>query len=146
MLKSVKSLVRKAPALKKSQTLAEATRVMVENGFFGLAVVDERDKPIGVLTDGDLLNCFYINVTNYSYESKAEHTKAHFEERVKRFGSLPVADIMTLKPKTINENDTVEKAVELLKRNRIKRLVAVDDADNYTGLLERLDVANSVLA
>jgi sulfide:quinone oxidoreductase len=47
---------------------------------------------------------------------------------------------MTGSPVTIGENDTLEKAVALMDRNKIKRLVVTDDDRHVRGIVSRADL------
>ena len=51
-----------------------------------------------------------------------------------------VDDIMTRAPVTIAENATLARAVELMDRNKIKRLVVTDDQQHVRGIVSRGDL------
>ncbi|VVB67814.1 CBS domain protein [Candidatus Norongarragalina meridionalis] len=52
---------------------------------------------------------------------------------------------MTLRPKTLSEEDDVSKAAETLRRFNLKRIPVVDSSGKPLGTVERLDVVMSVL-
>jgi sulfide:quinone oxidoreductase len=51
-----------------------------------------------------------------------------------------VDDLMTPDPVTVRETDSLERAVELMTRHRIKRLVVTDDARQVRGVVSRGDL------
>jgi CBS domain-containing protein len=51
-----------------------------------------------------------------------------------------VDDIMTRKPITIGEEETLSRAVELMDRNKIKRLIVTDDQAKVRGVVSRGDL------
>jgi predicted transcriptional regulator len=51
-----------------------------------------------------------------------------------------VDDIMTRDPITIKEDDTLQKAVEMMDRSRVKRLIVTDEENRVHGVVSRGDV------
>jgi len=51
-----------------------------------------------------------------------------------------VDDIMTRAPITIGEDDTLERAVSLMDRNKVKRLVVTDRERKVRGIVSRADL------
>jgi sulfide:quinone oxidoreductase len=57
----------------------------------------------------------------------------------KHMGTI-VDDIMTKDPITIKPGDTLQTAIELMDRNRVKRLVVTDENSHVTGIVSRADL------
>ena len=51
-----------------------------------------------------------------------------------------VDDIMTRDPVCIGAEGTLQQALELMNRNRVKRLVITDDEDRVLGVISRTDL------
>ena len=51
-----------------------------------------------------------------------------------------VDDIMTKRPVRISAEDTLQRALELMNKNRIKRLVITDEDDRVQGVISRADL------
>ncbi len=51
-----------------------------------------------------------------------------------------VDDIMTREPVCIGAEDTLQQALELMNRDRVKRLVIADDEDRVLGVISRADL------
>jgi sulfide:quinone oxidoreductase len=51
-----------------------------------------------------------------------------------------VDDIMTKSPVRISAEDTLQRALELMNKNRIKRLVITDENDRVQGVISRADL------
>jgi predicted transcriptional regulator len=47
---------------------------------------------------------------------------------------------MTRDPITIKEDDTLQKAVEMMDRSRVKRLIVTDGDNHVNGIVSRADV------
>ncbi len=146
-MKTVKEVMRKnVPSVGPDDTLEKVSRLMKEHNIAGLPVV-EGGKIIGILTDGDMLNAFYSNVSAFSYEEKMDGGRENgaFKKRLVEFKSTRVRNIMTPHPRTISENAGVDEAAALIKRFKIKRLIVVNANDEPVGLVERLNLVNSIL-
>ena len=147
-MKTVKEVMRKnIPFVSPDDPLKKITKIMRDNNMWGLPVV-EKGKIEGIITDGDMLNLFYLDVSAYSYEEstgRGEETEK-FLERVEEFKNLKVRDVMTMHPRTVSEKAGVDEAAAMLKRFKIKRLIAVDERGNPVGMVERLNVVDSILS
>ncbi|MFF7056297.1 SIS domain-containing protein [Achromobacter spanius] len=91
----------------------------ITRGRLGLAVVMDAGKLSGVVTDGDIRRAF---------------------ERDNARSTLTAAEIMTKTPKTINQSERLVVAEELMREEKIKELVVVNDDQQVTGVLQIFDV------
>ncbi len=82
------------------------------------AVLDETEKIVGIITDGDLRRMI---------------------QRTRTYETITAKDIMTYSPKTIEENTLAIEAYELMKNNKITSLVVVEDA-KYLGIIHLHDI------
>ena len=80
---------------------------MLENHISGLPVVNKHGKLVGIVTEEDFLQ-FVVELGRLDNECK-------------------VAEIMTLNPYTVEEEDSLEHLVEVMQRGRIMRLPVVRD-------------------
>ncbi|MDY0000631.1 MAG: IMP dehydrogenase [Polyangia bacterium] len=95
------------------QTVREALELMSRHAFSGLPVVKE-DRLVGILTNRDL--------------------------RFERNLEARVRDVMTTELITVKEGVDPETCKELLHRNRIEKLLVVDDAGRLKGLITIRDI------
>ncbi|MCP8304626.1 MAG: CBS domain-containing protein [archaeon] len=110
---------RPAPLVKDIMTASVKTitvdedvqsAVKLMNKFkIGDVVVVEEKRPIGIVTDRDVL------------------------ERIAETGLIPksikIKDVMSTPPITIEPNGTIEEAIELMKSKKVKKLLVVDDEE-----------------
>ncbi len=148
-MKTVKEVMRvNVPSVSPDDTLQKASQVMKEHLLAGLPVIEDG-RIVGILTDGDMLNYFYLNVSSFSYEEKmdgGQGPEGHsFKKRVDEFKAMRVREVMTPHPRTINENAGIDEAASVIKRFKVKRLIVVNDKGEHVGLVERLNVVNSIL-
>ncbi|CCZ80605.1 D-arabinose 5-phosphate isomerase [Odoribacter laneus] len=84
-----------------------------------VAVVDQEEKLIGIVTDGDLRRML---------------------EKYKDVDGLKAADIMSASPKTIPEEELAYNAFRLMEKNSITQLVVTDDQRIYKGIVHLHDI------
>ncbi len=112
--KSQSGMISNPITINPKQSLHEVYEVMKENNISGLPVVVEN-KLVGILTNRDL----------------------RFEENL----DLKVEDIMTSENLVYaKEGITIDKAKELLHKNRIEKLPIVDSNNNLVGLITIKDI------
>ncbi len=134
----VRSVMTGEPTVVSPDTaLAEAVRLLLDKNFNGLPVVDDRRRPVGIITQGDLM------------------TRAGFPLRlglVGAFGSNQVAEVLSglagrtvaevmTKPVTVvPEDQPLSEAVQSMLDRGLKRLPVVGKAGEIVGMLSRSDV------
>ena len=107
-------------SLKIDCGLREAARLFSENGIDGAPVM-KNGKVVGVFTVTDLIQAIA--------EDNDEAT---------------VGDLMSTKVIIINENLKIAKAIEILFKKSISRLIIADNDNNLLGIVTRTDLINSI--
>ena len=120
--------------------VADVASQMIRSHVSGMPVVDGANKIIGVVTEGDLLRRAesgterhrprWLQIYIGSAGLADEYVKSH---------ALKVKDVMTADVVAINSDDTLDAAVDLMEKRRIKRLPVIKDG-KLIGILSRADV------
>ena len=100
------------------QKIGEALRVMNENNISGVPITQGK-RLVGILTHRDL----------------------RFEKNL----NLKIDEVMTKKVVTAKEGIALDKAKEILQKNRIEKLPVVDDHGNLIGLITIKDIEQAML-
>ncbi len=106
--------VREVGVTSPEDSLLEAARRMKEREIGTLVVIDELQRPLGILTDRDLA------------------MRGLAEERAP---GTPVAELMSNPVVWVRQGTEVEECVERMAQLRIKRMPVVDDHDRLVGML-----------
>jgi sulfide:quinone oxidoreductase len=122
--------------VKQGASLGEAVKLMTEKHVSGLPVISAEGKLAGILTEGDFVSALDIDG---GMMAGALETLVRKRRARKHMGTI-VDDIMTADPITIKEDDTLQKAVQLMDRNRVKRLVVTDEENRVRGIVARADL------
>jgi CBS domain-containing protein len=123
-------------------SLQEAASLMLEHGFGCLPVVDSEGKLAGILTESSFtakekgvpFSTFRAPQLLGKWLSEADVEKIYSEARETR-----VSEVMTSPVVTMEEDDPINKAVELMLRHDINRIPVVRD-DVPVGVVARHDL------
>lgn len=83
------------------------------------AVVDEQEKILGIVTDGDLRRML---------------------ERLDNWTDVLAKDIMTVQPKLVAEHTMAVHALEIMRNHSISQLLVVDEEQRYVGVVHLHDL------
>ncbi len=113
---------RKIVALRVDRTPSalDAAKLMVKNKVGSVVVVDFEEKPVGIVTERDILK--KVTALNKSPRE------------------IAVQDIMSFPVITIKTYDSIETAAAVMAKNRIKRLVVLEQNGSLVGVLSTTDI------
>jgi CBS domain-containing protein len=124
--------------------IVEAANTMLQKHVSGLPVVDATGKLVGIVSEGDFIRRSEIGT---------ERKRGRFLKFILGPGKeatdfvhehgRKVAEIMTKSPLTIAEDTPLEKIVELMEKNDIKRL-PVTRGDQVVGIVSRANLLQAV--
>jgi len=92
------------PQVKPEALLRDVILEISSKRLGATAVVDENTNLLGIITDGDLRRML---------------------QKESNIADIKAADIMTLKPKTIDKNEFAVKALQVMQENSISQLVVL---------------------
>ncbi len=107
------------PRVDRRTPLAEALVEMSAKGLGMTAVVDDRQRVLGVFTDGDLRRSV---------------------DRAIDIHATPVSEVMTDRPKTMRPGALAAEALELMERHRINAVLVVDAEHRLLGAVNMHDL------
>ena len=95
------------------------TIIEISSKRLGTTAVMDRDKLVGIVTDGDLRRMLEKNV---------------------QMDQLTASDIMSPNPKTINKDILVSDALDIMRENNITQLLVTDNGERYCGVIHLHDI------
>ena len=110
---------RKGFTLNSSATIYETMDCMLKNGS-GTTVLLEENRPIGIVTESLLIKTIAL----------------------KRDINLPVRSVAKTALITIHKNAPVESAFDLIVSNNIRRLIMIDDSQEFCGVILQENLFN----
>lgn len=103
------------PCVSPDTAFTDCLLVMNE-GRMGVAVVMENQRLVGIITDGDIRRALTKNGANTLH--------------------IAARNMMSVQPKTIDQNAFLADAENLMKSHKIHSLIAVDERQQPVGLIE----------
>ena len=107
-----------SPYVKESATIRETIIEMTSKRLGVTVVLDENNKIVGIITDGDLRRML---------------------EKSNDTSNLSAKDIMSKNPKSIDSNALAARAMEIMQTNNISQLV-VTESNEYVGIIHIHDL------
>ena len=119
--------------------LGDAAHMLVVHKISGLPVLDADERLVGVITEADFLRALGVpsHHPTHSLWQTLEAMFAYQGEVADMDGT--VADLMITDLITVKPDASVLDAIELLKKNRIKRVIVCDDQRRLHGIVTRTD-------
>jgi CBS domain-containing protein len=113
-----------AASLKRSLSALDVAKLMIKNRVGSLVLVDGDEKPVGIVTERDILK----KVSASSKPAK----------------SIAIKSIMSSPVITIKAFDSIETAAAVMAKNKVKRLVVLEDGGSLAGVLSATDIARKL--
>jgi CBS domain-containing protein len=122
MAKLARDVMTQNPACcSQNATLDQVAKLMVQNDCGEIPILDSADRPVGVITDRDIV-CRAV--------AEGKNPTGH-----------TVADIMTRPAITVRSDATIEDVLATMERHQIRRVPVVDDGGCCAGIIAQADLA-----
>jgi len=118
----VKDIMTRALISVDASTTVYQVAKMMEQGGFGAIIVKKDDIPAGIITDRDF--AIKIAVNKYSLDT-------------------PVHKVASYPLQTINSNESILVAANLMSTKKIRKLVVVEDG-KVVGIITSTDLVNQL--
>jgi CBS domain-containing protein len=105
-------MTQKLETIDPSNTTQEAAKKMADKNVSSLVVIDRADKPIGIITERDLVRQVCVNEASSS--------------------TVIIHHIMSSPLVTIDANSSVEAAADVMIQNKVRHLLVVMENGNRT--------------
>ncbi len=134
----VRDAMTSSPRKVETSTPAdEAARLLLSSIFTGLPVVDSGLRPVGVITQGDLI---YRANLPLRPGLLAVHGRERVDAALAPLADVIAESIMTTPPICIEEDAFLPEAVDRMLSRKVKRLPVVGKKGVLVGMLSRLDI------
>jgi len=117
--------------------VSSVVKMMLFSHFTGIPVVDENDRPQGVISQGDLI---YRARMPLRLGILAAACPEKMDGVMQSLSQINAEKIMTRPAVCISEERPLVDAVELMLKKILKRLPVVDAAGKLTGIISRQDI------
>ncbi|MFK0110055.1 CBS domain-containing protein [Streptomyces sp. NPDC091217] len=129
-------MTRPVVRARRDTPFKELVRLLAENDVTAVPVVDDVGRPMGVVSEADLLRKS-ADQADPSGRTPVPHLEAW--ERAKAEGSL-AEELMSAPAVCARPEWSVVEAARLMETQHVKRLPVVDEADRLLGIVSRGDL------
>ena len=132
-----------------TDTIREVAQILAANKTSGVPVVDNENKVVGFISDGDIMKYIgrsdgsVLDATRMLY--RIPDTE-NFMQRVADLIDLNVMRIATKGAISVPSGSSLDDACRLLAEKRIKKIPVVDAEGCLVGSLSRSDIIRSTMA
>ena len=121
--------------------ISEVVELLLSSHFTGVPVVDEKDHPQGVISQGDLI---YRAKMPLRLGILASSNTDRIKSVMQYLSQISAEKIMTRPAVCIQENKLLVEAVDLMLIKSLKRLPVINAAGALSGILSRQDIFHTV--
>ena len=129
-------------------TVKDLAHLLGERGVSGVPVVDDQQRLLGIVTEGDLVALdadlhfpYYIQFLDSTIYLESIRK---FEHRLRKAVGAFVKDVMTTEVLTVTPDDTVRQVATIMSHHKINRVPVVDQERKLLGIVGRHDVIASI--
>lgn len=110
--------------VRPDETLREAARRMADDGVGCLVVVDEGERPVGIVTDRDIVT--------------------RGLRRQRNLDATPVSEVMSTELATVHEFSERDVAIRRLRAEGVRRIPVIDERRRLLGIFSVDDALQAV--
>ena len=142
----IKDVMRVRTArIRQDSDIRHAAEIVALSGVSDLMVVDDEDKFIGVLSEGDILRTALPDIDEILDEGGTlEDAFQIFLDKGKQLAELPIAPLIIQEPIVLDPENHVAQAATILVDKQIRLLPVVQDS-KLVGTISRADVCRAVV-
>ncbi|MFD6441045.1 CBS domain-containing protein [Peribacillus sp. NPDC060186] len=140
-------MIREVYVARPNFTLKEILRILIENKVGGVPVVDEQDKLLGMVSDGDILRYlapsedaimgYFTYITILPGEKLDEKVTSKMNDKVSQI--IKNKKITKLSPK-----DPLDELIKVLSKHHFKKIPVVDENNKVVGIISRGDALRAL--
>jgi len=110
------------PMVRENAMLGDAILEISNKGVGMTAIVDDKQRVLGIYTDGDLRRTLAKKLD---------------------FNSTPVRDVMSVNPRCIGKDNLAAEAVQVMEQYNISQILVVDEQSTLVGALNMHDLLHA---
>jgi len=136
-------MTRAVAVLHPNTPLGEAIRMLLDRNYRALPVVDDSNRVVGIVTNGDLIRKGGLKAR---LELLGALTTPAVERELTRSGvrDKTASDVMTNQVVLVSAGDSLKRAAELMLKHHVKRLPVVDGSGYLAGMVSRIDLLRTM--
>lgn len=132
---------------KSTATVVEVLKYLAEKKVSGVPIVDDNMKVVGFISDGDIMG--YISrkkpiLLDFYDHTSVIYDEVSFEQKLESLMGMNVMELASPRAITIDANQYIDEAAELLAKKRIKKLPVVENG-KLVGVISRSTIVRHIM-
>ena len=142
-----KYMKRNVVSIHETETVRQAAAIFVEKHIGLLPVVDDDNKPIGIVSLKDLLALELPDFVSFIVDVDFVHDFGAVETTRPSAATLDKPVKSLIKPAiTVNEDDGLLRAYALILQHDLHDILVVSKAGKLLGIASRVDIGTAILS
>ena len=133
----------------ETDTVENVMAYMAKKKTSGLPIVDSEMHVVGFISDGDMMGFISrkrpILLDFYDHTSVI-YDEVSFKEKLESLMKKNVMELATTRVVTVDAEDYVDEAAEILAKKKIKKLPVVDENGKLVGVISRSTIVRSIMS
>ena len=129
--------------LRSDDTVQAAMQLFINEGISACPIVDHDDKPVGLISDGDILKNLARNSRSFmdpvALIAMTAQDKRGYDEKLEELMEKPVASIGTRNFLSVNVHESIDEVCRVLADNHLKKVPVMEDG-KICGIINRSDI------
>jgi CBS domain-containing protein len=136
--------------------IVDVAQSLRENKISGGPVVDENNKVVGVISEGDIMRLLEVHSPKINLilpapldlielPVKMKYELDEIAEDMQRAASTVIDQIMTKKVIKIGPKASISDAAELMDSHKVKRLPVINEEGKLVGIITRGDIIGAMV-
>ncbi|WP_445156972.1 CBS domain-containing protein [Halomonas sp. E14] len=138
-MQAVDVMTPKVVTVSPDTDVREIARLLLEHNISAVPVVDDGDKVLGIVSEGDLMRRIENGTERKSWWLKSIFSAANNANDYIKSHARRASEIMTRDPITIPEDMPLARVAKLLEKHRIKRVPVVREG-RLVGIVSRANL------
>jgi CBS domain-containing protein len=130
-------------AVSPDHSVRHAARLMWDHRVSGLPVVDDDEDLVGIITEGDLMRRSELGPGELRTTIRKDQIEEDHSLSYVKSHSWKVADVMTRKLVTADEETPVNRIAALMRQHGVKR-IPIMKVGHLVGLVSRADLLRAI--
>lgn len=129
-------------SLRAKATVAEAVALLTDKGYHAAPVIDEAGRPVGVVTQGDILLHDREHGTHLAHAPSEKVPDGFTEEEV---DLTLVEDIMTPAVFCVQPETAAVEVIKELQKLKVHQIFVVDPTGVLVGVIAAIDILRKLV-
>jgi CBS domain-containing protein len=134
-------MTNKPKAVTPQTPVPDIIRLLLDSPFNSVPVIDEQNRPVGIITQGDLIKRAGMPIRLGLLKAMAQD---NLDATLQALSERHAKDIMTTPAITTYQDSYVQQIIKQMLTKNLKRMPVVDGQGRLTGMLSRFDVFRTV--